>query len=89
MSEDLDLLLDAYEELSPEEKVLFIDYNIVEYREIKKTFLKKEKKEYWKEKYNQDPEFRKRQSERQKKYRLNKKKIQEEKNSDINKDAKE
>ena len=72
MSEDLDLILDAYEELSPEEKILFIDYNIDEYRELKRTLTKNEKKQYWKEKYN-DPEFRKRQNERQKKYRLKKK----------------
>ena len=85
MSEDLDLILDAYEELSPEDKILFIDYNIDEYRELKKTILKDEKKEYWKQKYN-DPEFRKRQNERQKKYRL-KKKMEKEKNKNINKDA--
>jgi len=86
MSEDLDLILDAYEELSPEEKILFIDYNIDEYRELKRTLTKNEKKQYWKDKYTDDPDFRKRQNERQKKYRL-KKKMEREKNKNIDKDA--
>jgi hypothetical protein len=86
MSEDLDLLLDAFEELSPEDKILFIDYNIHEYRELKREILKNEKKEKWKQKYKEDEEFRKRQSERQKKYRL-KKKMEKEKNNNIDKDA--
>ena len=86
MSEDLELLLDAYEELSPEDKILFIDYNIHEYRELKREILKYEKREKWKQKYKDDEEFRKRQSERQKNYRLKKKK-EREKNNNIDKDA--
>jgi len=78
MSDDLELIIEAFEELTEDEKLEFY----VTYEELFKEFVQMEKRErnteYARKRYNENEEHRNRQREAKKRYHR-KKKLEKEK----------
>ncbi len=86
MSEDLKIIIEAFDELDDEEQLDFY----LHYEELFKEFIRIEKNNgkaiYDKKKCKEDEEYRKKKNLRNKKY-YQKKKLEKEKNKQLNKNA--